>query len=190
MWAHLNVISASHPTATGGSPYLLILLPFCLLFIFVTTIRFIPSPRPSLLASFSISSRPLIFSVATLSPPLSFPRASSPPSSLPDLCRFLIRARDAGLLSGVKWPADSAEHWALHRWPWAPYDLSDMLSMNLEGLEMIAVLVVVVLFVKVLEQFGLLESGYDGKGTAKSFLSCHSTTCCWKFVKAECSLLQ
>ena len=35
--------------------------------------------------------------------------------------------------------------------------------MNLEGLEMIAVLVVVVLFVKVLEQFGLLETGYDGK---------------------------
>lgn len=125
-----------------------------------------------------------------LYPPLSFPRASSPPSSLPDLCRFLIRARDAGLLSGVKWPADSAEHWALHRWPWAPYDLSDMLTMNLEGLEMIAVLVVVVLFVKVLEQFGLLESGYDGKGTAKSFLSWNSTTCCWKFVKAECSLLQ
>lgn len=125
-----------------------------------------------------------------LYPPLSFPRASSPPSSLPDLCRFLIRVRDAGLLSGVKWPADSAEHWALHRWPWAPYDLSDMLTMNLEGLEMIAVLVVVVLFVKVLEQFGLLESGYDGKGTAKSFLSWHSTTCCWKFVKAECSLLQ
>ena len=28
---------------------------------------------------------------------------------------------------------------------------------------MIAVLVVVVLFVKVLEQFGLLETGYDGK---------------------------
>lgn len=36
---------------------------------------------------------------------------------------------------------------------------------------MIAVLVVVVLFVKALEQFGLLESGYDGKGTAESFLS-------------------
>lgn len=35
--------------------------------------------------------------------------------------------------------------------------------MNLEGLEMIAVLVVVVLFVKVLEQFGLLEASYDGK---------------------------
>ncbi|KAL4641529.1 Kv channel-interacting protein 4-like isoform X3 [Arapaima gigas] len=34
--------------------------------------------------------------------------------------------------------------------------------MNLEGLEMIAVLVVVVLFVKVLEQFGLLETNYDG----------------------------
>ncbi|XP_018615137.1 Kv channel-interacting protein 4 isoform X4 [Scleropages formosus] len=33
--------------------------------------------------------------------------------------------------------------------------------MNLEGLEMIAVLVVVVLFVKVLEQFGLLEASYD-----------------------------
>lgn len=38
-----------------------------------------------------------------------------------------------------------------------------MLTMNLEGLEMIAVLVVVVLFVKVLEQFGLLEAGFDGK---------------------------
>lgn len=34
---------------------------------------------------------------------------------------------------------------------------------------MIAVLVVVVLFVKVLEQFGLLEAGYDGKETANSF---------------------
>ncbi|XP_051571550.1 Kv channel-interacting protein 4 isoform X3 [Myxocyprinus asiaticus] len=33
--------------------------------------------------------------------------------------------------------------------------------MNLEGLEMIAVLVVVVVFVKVLEQFGLLETSYD-----------------------------
>lgn len=31
---------------------------------------------------------------------------------------------------------------------------------------MIAVLVVVVLFVKVLEQFGLLEAGYDGKEKA------------------------
>lgn len=38
-----------------------------------------------------------------------------------------------------------------------------MLNMNLEGLEMIAVLVVVVLFVKVLERFGLLAAGYDGK---------------------------
>ncbi len=36
-------------------------------------------------------------------------------------------------------------------------------TMNLEGLEMIAVLVVVVAFVKVLEQFGLLEPSYDGK---------------------------
>jgi len=35
--------------------------------------------------------------------------------------------------------------------------------MNLEGLEMIAVLVVVVVFVKVLEQFGLLETSFDGK---------------------------
>ncbi|AWO97633.1 Kv channel-interacting protein 4-like protein, partial [Scophthalmus maximus] len=50
----------------------------------------------------------------------------------------------------------------LHRLePWAACDLSDMLTMNLEGLEMIAVLVVVVVFVKVLEQFGLLEAGYD-----------------------------
>lgn len=35
--------------------------------------------------------------------------------------------------------------------PWVPF------TMNLEGLEMIAVLVVLVLFVKVLEQFGLFE---------------------------------
>lgn len=35
--------------------------------------------------------------------------------------------------------------------------------MNLEGLEMIAVLVVVVLFVKVLDRFGLLAASYDGK---------------------------
>lgn len=47
--------------------------------------------------------------------------------------------------------------------PWAACDPRDMMTMNLEGLEMIAVLVVVVLFVKVLEQFGLLEAGYDGK---------------------------
>lgn len=38
-----------------------------------------------------------------------------------------------------------------------------MWSMNLEGLEMIAVLVVVVLFVKVLDRFGLLAASYDGK---------------------------
>lgn len=41
-----------------------------------------------------------------------------------------------------------------------------MWSMNLEGLEMIAVLVVVVLFVKVLDRFGLLAASYDGKGGA------------------------
>lgn len=44
-----------------------------------------------------------------------------------------------------------------------------MLTMNLEGLEMIAVLVVVVLFVKVLERFGLLADSYDGKESANSF---------------------
>uniref|UniRef100_A0A803SLS9 Kv channel-interacting protein 4 n=1 Tax=Anolis carolinensis TaxID=28377 RepID=A0A803SLS9_ANOCA len=33
--------------------------------------------------------------------------------------------------------------------------------MNLEGLEMIAVLVMIVLFVKVLEQFGLIDSGFE-----------------------------
>uniref|UniRef100_A0A8C3BRJ2 Kv channel-interacting protein 4 n=1 Tax=Cairina moschata TaxID=8855 RepID=A0A8C3BRJ2_CAIMO len=33
--------------------------------------------------------------------------------------------------------------------------------MNLEGLEMIAVLIVIVLFVKVLEQFGLIEAGLE-----------------------------
>lgn len=47
-----------------------------------------------------------------------------------------------------------------------------MLTMNLEGLEMIAVLVVVVLFVKVLERFGLLAAGYDGKNKAKSCFVC------------------
>lgn len=36
--------------------------------------------------------------------------------------------------------------------------------MNLEGLEMIAVLIVIVLFVKLLEQFGLIEAGLEGKG--------------------------
>lgn len=49
--------------------------------------------------------------------------------------------------------------------------------MNLEGLEMIAVLIVIVLFVKVLEQFGLIEAGLEGKGvlfSGLSFLcSCH-----------------
>lgn len=55
----------------------------------------------------------------------------------------------------------------MRRRPRSARDPSDMLTMNLEGLEMIAVLVVVVLFVKVLEQFGLLETGYDGKGGTK-----------------------
>lgn len=41
-----------------------------------------------------------------------------------------------------------------------------MATMNLEGLEMIAVLVVVVLFVKVLDRFGLLAASYDGKGAS------------------------
>lgn len=49
-----------------------------------------------------------------------------------------------------------------------PVTCANMLTMNLEGLEMIAVLIVVVLIVKVLEQFGLLEAGYDGKKTANS----------------------
>lgn len=35
--------------------------------------------------------------------------------------------------------------------------------MNLEGLEMIAVLIVIVLFVKLLEQFGFIEAGVEGK---------------------------
>ena len=52
-------------------------------------------------------------------------------------------------------------------WPRAARDPPDVSTMNLEGLEMIAVLVVVVLFVKVLEQFGLLEDDYDGKETAE-----------------------
>lgn len=42
--------------------------------------------------------------------------------------------------------------------------------MNLEGLEMIAVLVVIVVFVKVLEHFGLLETSYDGKHKEAFFM--------------------
>lgn len=63
--------------------------------------------------------------------------------------------------------------------------------MNLEGLEMIAVLVVVVLFVKVLERFGLLAAIYDGKEMANSFHTWRggglssslqqSATCCPSF---------
>lgn len=63
----------------------------------------------------------------------------------------------------ARWQEPHAE--ACSGLPWAACDPRDMLTMNLEGLEMIAVLVVVVLFVKVLEQFGLLEVGYDGKET-------------------------
>lgn len=47
---------------------------------------------------------------------------------------------------------------AVTAWP----DSVSMMN-NLEGLEMIAVLVVIVAFVKVLEQFGLLEPSYYGK---------------------------
>lgn len=54
-----------------------------------------------------------------------------------------------------------------------------MLTMSLEGLEMIAVLVVVVLFVKVLDRFGLLAASYDGKGALTSGrLFWRATTCC------------
>lgn len=43
--------------------------------------------------------------------------------------------------------------------------------MNLEGLEMIAVLVVLVLFVKVLEQFGLFEPvSLEGNGCGRCWL--------------------
>lgn len=48
--------------------------------------------------------------------------------------------------------------------------------MNLEGLEMMAVLAVVVLVVKVMEQFGLLDIGHAGKtsanGSRRSTLLC------------------
>lgn len=139
-------------------------------------IRFLP-PRPLFPPLFSIrASRPLVFIPATPSPP-SLPLSSLfltlllPPPSL--FLRLVpVRSSDPemqGLLSGVKWPAGSAARWALRLRPWAGCDRSDMLTMNLEGLEMIAVLVVVVLFVKVLERFGLLEAGYDGKKKAKSF---------------------
>ncbi|CAB1449512.1 unnamed protein product [Pleuronectes platessa] len=60
------------------------------------------------------------------------------------------------------------------------FDPPYMSTMNLEGLEMIAVLVVVVLFVKVLEQFGLLEDDYDGKETAELGTSFSPTGCKFK----------
>lgn len=82
-------------------------------------------------------------------PPITAPRSSSSsPHPLPT-CGGLVRPGDAGLFSGGEWPAGSGA----------------MLTVNLEGLEMIGVLVVVVLFVKVLERFGLLAASYDGKET-------------------------
>lgn len=88
--------------------------------------------------------------------------------SLPFLSLFSFspvsrQAWDAGFLSEVKCPVNG--QWALWlwQWSWAAHDPTDSITMNLEGLEMIAVLVVVILFVKVMEQFGLLETGYDGK---------------------------
>lgn len=132
-------LSVYYPSVQSG----LSLLSLCL-----------SSPLFSILAS-----RPLLFIAPP--PPSCLLHTPLPlPPSLSDLCRSLIRAKDVGLLSGAKRPAVAS---ALCLWPWANCDLSDMVTMNLEGLEMIAVLVVVVLFVKVLEQFGLLEAGYDGK---------------------------
>lgn len=63
--------------------------------------------------------------------------------------------------------------------PWAGGERGNMLTMNLEGLEMIAVLVVVVLFVKVLERFGLLAAGYDGKQRWRGCFLRRWATCCW-----------
>ncbi|ETE70401.1 hypothetical protein L345_03786, partial [Ophiophagus hannah] len=48
--------------------------------------------------------------------------------------------------------------------PWLHSESMTRSIMNLEGLEMIAVLVMIVLFVKALEQFGLIDSGFEGKG--------------------------
>lgn len=147
-------------------------LAFCqsFLVLFVKMIKSIP-PSPPFFPPLSHHT-PSSLSLPLHHPPSSLPPLSSThfsPPSLSDLCWSHIRPRDAGLLSGVKWPAGSAARWALRLWPWAGCDCSDMLTMNLEGLEMIAVLVVVVLFVKVLERFGLLADSYDGKETANSF---------------------
>ncbi|XP_075999833.1 Kv channel-interacting protein 4 [Genypterus blacodes] len=67
-----------------------------------------------------------------------------------------------------------------------------MLNMNLEGLEMIAVLVVVILVVKVLEQFGLLEAGYDvyprlDSGRVRAVGGCRGAPgpCAWAGVALE-----
>lgn len=98
------------------------------------------------------------------SPPLPSTHLFSLPPSLPplpsDWCRSRLRPGDAGLLTG---PSVSAARWAPCPRTWTRSERSDMLTMNLEGLEMIAVLVVVVLFVKVLDRFGLLAASYDGK---------------------------
>lgn len=49
--------------------------------------------------------------------------------------------------------------------------------MTLEGLEMVAVLVVLVLFVKVLEQFGLFEPvSLEGNPSSWACLSCYLGT--------------
>lgn len=98
-------------------------------------------------------------------PPLPSSHLFSPSPSLPpspsDLCRSRLRPGDAGLLTGP--PSAAAACWAPCLQTWTRSERSDMLTMNLEGLEMIAVLVLVVLFVKVLDRFGLLAASYDGK---------------------------
>lgn len=86
-------------------------LAFCqsFLVLFVKMIKSIP-PSPPFFPPLSHHT-PSSLSLPLHHPPSSLPPLSSThfsPPSLSDLCWSHIRPRDAGLLSGVKWPAGSA----------------------------------------------------------------------------------
>lgn len=134
---------------------------------------------------------PSIFSshrhISAPTPPIFHTPPPTPPlPSLSDWCRSHVRPGDV--------ESDGLRA-ALHAelcicGPWAGGERGNMLTMNLEGLEMIAVLVVVVLFVKVLERFGLLAAGYDGKQRWRGCFLQRRATCCWSFNPLERELTE
>lgn len=123
--------------------------------------------------------------------PLHLPHTPAPPT--PPLPLWLVPVSRQTWRYGFRRPTGSAACWALRLWtcgPWAGGEHGSMLTMNLEGLEMIAVLVVVVLFVKVLERFGLLTAGYDGKQRWRGCFLQRRATCCWSLNPLERELTE